>query len=82
MICDLCKEAMGPPEMETDIKKSSVEGRVIKPCPFCGGDGKVVRFPNMAYEAGCFNNDCEIKPGTYSVETKKEAIDMWNERAL
>ena len=59
-----------------------VERLVIKPCPFCGGEATVFKFGNGLREMGCNNKDCEIKPGTYSVETVIEAKELWNRRAL
>lgn len=65
----------------------------IKPCPFCGGEGRLVK----EYESGhgyCIDEhvvrcrECGAYGGRTSTygndkpaeELKKEAIDMWNTR--
>ena len=53
----------------------------LKPCPFCGGEGKVMRFPkcNRKYAVICSNVLCFASVGNYST-TKELAIDTWNRR--
>ena len=63
----------------------------LKPCPFCGGEGKI-RFDIGDYRTGeyrgyyvqCGNLDVNclaswISGGCFS--TKEEAIEAWNRRA-
>lgn len=55
----------------------------LQPCPFCGGEGKVIRIPGnfpKHYVVVCWNEDCEASVGNYS-ENKEEAIAKWNRRA-
>lgn len=57
----------------------------LKPCPFCGGNAKVIRVGSgyerleKPYVAVCQNDDCGASLGQYSA-TKQEAADRWNER--
>lgn len=55
----------------------------LKPCPFCGGEGRVIRIPGnfpKNYVVVCWNEGCEASLGNYSA-TKEEAADEWNRRA-
>ena len=53
----------------------------LKPCPFCGGEAQVMRFPrcDRKYVVICGNELCYASIGNYSV-TKEEAIQAWNTR--
>lgn len=48
----------------------------LKPCPFCGGEAKVQRFPHnyAVYCTECYASTIQFKP------TDKEAVEAWNRR--
>ena len=48
----------------------------LNPCPFCGGEAKIVRFYGHCYQTvGCRKCDVQINR-----DTKKQAIAAWNKR--
>lgn len=49
----------------------------ILPCPFCGGESRVVRNPSYRHVVVC--NTCNARGPPY--ETWQEAIENWNRRA-
>lgn len=53
----------------------------LKPCPFCGGDASLFEDygHSTAWEVGCFNGDCLIKPNVWE-KTKAATIAAWNAR--
>lgn len=58
----------------------------LRPCPFCGGDGKLKEFATH-YGAGktyyyvyCANEDCPVGPETGNEYTPEAAIAAWNTR--
>lgn len=56
----------------------------LKPCPFCGGEGHIIKtdFGNgyqKYYHGVCL--DCGMETKNYVHITKEEAIEAWNRRA-
>ena len=53
----------------------------LKPCPFCGGDAKIVYDDNKKwFFITCGNEDCDlIVQGMWHTDLKK-AIEEWNRR--
>ena len=51
----------------------------LKPCPFCGGEPRIVHFTQDACYVLCENIDCMAMQKVYG--TKSEAIAAWNARA-
>lgn len=51
---------------------------VLKCCPFCGGKGRIKKYPNGRFRAVCENYLCPVESFDYA--TEKEAIDWWNKR--
>ena len=54
----------------------------LKPCPFCGGEAKVVvqhKSIRKPYVVVCEDEECMASVGIFSV-TKEDAIDRWNRR--
>ena len=54
----------------------------IKPCPFCGSEGKLHHKRNLGtWIVECSNNSC---PASYMIgydyDTQEEAIAAWNRR--
>ncbi|MHA2066226.1 MAG: Lar family restriction alleviation protein [Candidatus Thorarchaeota archaeon] len=55
----------------------------LKPCPFCGSEGRIHRvlsFGTNAYYPRCRTEDCVGNNGWVSFETKAEAVKAWNRR--
>lgn len=50
----------------------------LKPCPFCGGEAKIVREEYL-YIVRCTKCPCDMGRQWYT--RKKEAIKAWNRRA-
>ena len=58
-------------------------GEKPKPCPFCGGEAKIIQDSiTYGYQVECRNRKCLIRPYTeeYFV-LKKKAVEAWNTRA-
>lgn len=56
----------------------------LKPCPFCGGEAKIIgeRVNNKElYLVKCRDNDCDVQPFTDSFRSMDRAIKAWNTRA-
>lgn len=57
----------------------------LKPCPFCGADGKLVNIPDcngsLNWAVICGDIRCKVCPCTSYHETEQEAVDAWNTRA-
>lgn len=57
----------------------------LKPCPFCGGEAKIVpSFFSDKCRVGCNDYTCPMMPMTFEYSTKDEAIEAikaWNTRA-
>ena len=53
----------------------------LKPCPFCGGIGKIIKFTrcDRKYVVICQNEECMASVGNYS-RTRKLAAEAWNRR--
>lgn len=54
----------------------------LKPCPFCGGKGEILKSHNCEerpYLVICSNDECKASVGIFS-NTKEEAIETWNRR--
>ncbi|MCK5616809.1 Lar family restriction alleviation protein [Candidatus Pacearchaeota archaeon] len=68
-------------ELSTDDKKSSVEGRVIKRCPFCGGDAKLeADIDLMEVYVECYV--CGARGPYFDSGEDNKATEDWNKRAL
>ena len=54
----------------------------LKPCPFCGGEAKVMRDKCIeVYFVGCSNDKClGFSALGWTYETAEEAIKAWNNR--
>lgn len=55
----------------------------IKPCPFCGQPGEVVKCEEHGYFVRCKDSEwhCNSRPQTWSVgDDRQLAIDAWNTR--
>lgn len=52
----------------------------LKPCPFCGGEARLIRSAPDWYFPACMNRECACD-WTDSYPTKAEAIAAWNTRA-
>lgn len=53
----------------------------LKPCPFCGGDGKLFVLYD-GYHVECNSGwKCPVIPRTWGYETESEAEEAWNRRA-
>ena len=51
----------------------------LKPCPFCGRNGRLKNYDNgKTYRIVCENYLCPVESFTY--HTAQEAIDWWNRR--
>ena len=60
-------------------KENTMNNEKLKPCPFCGGEAKVL---GTKYEGGDYYIVCErcrVRVGSYS--NPVEAIEAWNKRA-
>jgi len=57
----------------------------LKPCPFCGGEPRIVNFKHtygtiLVYQVMCFS--CNTKPKLFGRGTTgRRAIEAWNRRA-
>lgn len=53
----------------------------LKPCPFCGGEAKVIKIPrgDRKYVAICENDLCMASVGNFSC-TREDAVRKWNRR--
>ena len=49
----------------------------LKPCPFCGGEAKMIKIGGATYFIQC--NECHSTSGAFS--TSEEAVEAWNKRA-
>lgn len=55
----------------------------LKPCPFCGGTGCVVKTTFIGYGEGFFHTvclDCNLELAEFKYTTEKDAIEAWNRR--
>ena len=56
----------------------------LKPCPFCGGLGELIRetvADEILYAVACSCWHCRVGPITDWYQTKEHAIEAWNKRA-
>ena len=55
----------------------------LKPCPFCGGEAKVVKAKSAAriYCTKCLMDTRMFYPTIFSDDVEKKAIETWNRRA-
>ena len=66
----------------------TVERRVIKPCPFCGGEALLNTFENMyekVWSVSCCgekDSHCAGLEGGGFRDSEDEVIEHWNKRAL
>lgn len=51
----------------------------LKPCPFCGHEGKAYIGPNHLWSINC-SNVWECAARTIGFKQKLEAVDKWNHR--
>lgn len=52
----------------------------LKPCPFCGGEPRLVEEISLA-KIACMNRGCEVEPETPWFWSVDEAAEAWNTRA-
>lgn len=57
----------------------------LKPCPFCGGEVRMIEFPESPtlraqYQVACRNEKCRIQPLTFWTDTPEWAAYFWNTR--
>lgn len=58
----------------------------IKHCPFCGSEAELTSSDvwgvgNIVYQMKCKNNECIAADGiSRFLDTKQEAIELWNKR--
>jgi len=52
----------------------------LLPCPFCGGESKLIDTGYNVFYVACNNDECSMMCETPTGYTKKEAIDLWNKR--
>lgn len=50
----------------------------LRPCPFCGGEAKLVRANNSWHKVICCK--CTGSAGSWRTVTRQEAIEAWNRR--
>lgn len=55
------------------MRDTKIDKTAIKPCPYCGGEGHLVRLKDSWYVS------CERCHYFYPRETPEDAIDAWNE---
>jgi hypothetical protein len=78
-----CSGRMISLKAQTDpVAEVPCSGGVIKPCPFCGGPGKTYTWDVKEHLVFCGNEDCETRPQTKVKINDREAIEVWNRRAL
>ena len=51
----------------------------LKPCPFCGKNGRIKKYSDDRYRAVCENFLCPVE--SFDYHTAKEAQDWWNSRS-
>lgn len=57
----------------------------LKPCPFCGGLGELIRetvAEEILYAVACSCWHCKVGPITDWYQTKEHAIEVWNKRCV
>lgn len=64
---------------------AETNGITLLPCPFCGGEARIMHLPavepSARWHVDCANfSGCEIGPFLWRA-TEQEAIDAWNTRA-
>lgn len=52
----------------------------LKPCPFCGGEPRLVEEISLA-KVACMNRGCDVEPETPWFWSVDEAAEAWNTRA-
>lgn len=55
----------------------------LKPCPFCGGEGVVIKSTFMGFKDDFFHCvclDCNTENAKFKCKTETEAIEAWNRR--
>lgn len=59
-------------ELEYDV--------VLRSCPFCGSEARLISNSKKDHYAICRNNDCAAAIVARSFSSAKEAITAWNRR--
>jgi len=55
----------------------------LKPCPFCGGEAKLVENDYHDYSIGCeINSGCVAEGNIDYWTSKEEVIRLWNTRVI
>ena len=57
----------------------------LKPCPFCGGEGKIgedLIAVSERYWVSCYNRHCKVNPQAKPYKNKRDAIKAWNRRSI
>lgn len=66
---------------DQEAQKECTEKGIILPCPFCGGEAKIVINENFNYKFVCFASctNCGVETPRY-FNTKEKVIETWNKR--
>ena len=62
------------------LKEKFSTEKQLKPCPFCGYEGRLVKNCISTYFVECPNEKCKVRLTTLPQDTAKEAIKAWNKR--
>lgn len=75
----------GKEDEKDEAKHSPVGSGVIKPCPFCGKAAKIFQFESddkrCCIDCGDRSGNCGCGLDKW-FDTREEAIEAWNKRAL
>jgi len=56
----------------------------LKPCPFCGCEAELEeharKIGKRFFEVHCPNNSCRVVVRTSNMETREDAVELWNKR--
>lgn len=73
--CPICREKK--------LSKIPLKQADKEPCPFCGNEPEIVKYPDGSGHIGCINHDkyTSIWCSWGNGRTEKEALAEWNRRA-
>ena len=58
-----------------------MSNEILKPCPFCGSEARMLGTEHQWFNPACSNPDCGCE-WTDSYTTEAEAIEAWNTRPV